>query len=183
MKRKAISKKTRFEIFKRDGFTCQYCGATPPGALLQVDHIKAVAAGGTNDPTNFVTSCQPCNLGKGSTDLDVVPRSLADMARETEEREAQILGYQQVMERRRLRIEEELWRVAEVIETGSSELGMSRQWTSSIRRFNERLGVHLVLEAAHIARGKYTYGGKRTFLYFCGICWAHIRRIDEEANQ
>lgn len=35
-KRKSISKKVRFEVFKRDGFSCQYCGATPPGALLHV---------------------------------------------------------------------------------------------------------------------------------------------------
>ena len=31
--RKPISKKTRFEIFKRDGFSCRYCGAHPPEAV------------------------------------------------------------------------------------------------------------------------------------------------------
>lgn len=46
MARKAISKKTRFEVFKRDRFTCQYCGATPPGVLLHIDHIHPVAEGG-----------------------------------------------------------------------------------------------------------------------------------------
>ena len=33
--REAVSKKRRFDVFKRDGFTCQYCGATPPGVLLK----------------------------------------------------------------------------------------------------------------------------------------------------
>ena len=59
--RKGISKKTRFDVFKRDLFACQYCGAHPPGVLLHVDHIVAVASGGTNDKDNLVTACQPCN--------------------------------------------------------------------------------------------------------------------------
>lgn len=84
--RKAISKKARFEIFKRDGFSCLYCGATPPAAILQVDHVHAVANGGSNDAGNLVTSCQNCNLGKGATPLGLVPRSLSAMAAETKER-------------------------------------------------------------------------------------------------
>jgi HNH endonuclease len=68
--RKAISKKTRFEVFKRDGFACQYCGATAPDVVLHVDHINPVAGGGDNDILNLVTSCEPCNLGKGARTLD-----------------------------------------------------------------------------------------------------------------
>ena len=47
--RKDISKKTRFEIFKRDSFTCQYCGRKAPDVLLVIDHIEPVSKGGTND--------------------------------------------------------------------------------------------------------------------------------------
>ena len=54
-KRKSISKKNRFEVFKRDSFTCQYCGASAPDVLLEVDHIKPVASGGTNDILNLIT--------------------------------------------------------------------------------------------------------------------------------
>lgn len=174
-KRKSLSKKTRFEVFKRDGFKCQYCGAHPPSVLLHVDHIKPVAEGGRNDHDNLVTACEPCNLGKGARSLSVVPESLADKAKNIAEREEQLRGYQQILESKRDRIEEELWRVAEVVDPGSSESGMNRDWTTSIRRFNEKLGVHAVLEAADIARAKYPYGGKRTFLYFCGICWNLVR--------
>ena len=45
-KRKPISKKLRFEIFKRDKFTCQYCGKMAPDVVLEVDHIKPVCKGG-----------------------------------------------------------------------------------------------------------------------------------------
>ena len=64
MARKALSKKIRFEVFKRDSFTCQYCGAQAPDVILHADHIQPVAGGGTNDLLNLVTSCAQCNLGK-----------------------------------------------------------------------------------------------------------------------
>ena len=69
-KRKTISKKNRFEIFKRDKFICQFCGNTPPGVVLEIDHIKPVCEGGTNELINLVTSCFDCNRGKGPRELD-----------------------------------------------------------------------------------------------------------------
>jgi hypothetical protein len=68
-KRKSLSKKIRFEILKRDSFTCQYCGARAPDVLLQVDHIASVASGGLNEPLNLITSCAACNGGKGARAL------------------------------------------------------------------------------------------------------------------
>jgi hypothetical protein len=177
-KRLALSKKTRFEVFKRDGFACQYCGGHPPEVVLHVDHIRPVADGGTNVIDNLVSACQPCNAGKGARLLSAVPQSLAEKAKAVAEREEQLRGYQAVLEAKLERIEDELWRVAEVIDPGSSESGMKRDWTASIRRFNERLGLHEVLEAAGLARDRYPYGGKRTFLYFCGICWNRIRALE-----
>lgn len=68
-KRKTIGKKLRFEVFKRDNFTCQYCGAKAPDVILHVDHISPVSKGGDNDILNLVTSCQDCNLGKGAREI------------------------------------------------------------------------------------------------------------------
>lgn len=68
--RKAISKSLRFEVFKRDSFTCQYCGAKAPDVILQVDHVHPVAAGGDNELLNLTTSCVPCNAGKRDKTLD-----------------------------------------------------------------------------------------------------------------
>ena len=64
-KRQPISKKTRFEVFKRDKFTCQYCGRMAPSVVLEIDHIKPVRSGGDNSILNLVTSCFDCNRGKG----------------------------------------------------------------------------------------------------------------------
>lgn len=70
LKRQPIKKSVRFEVLKRDSFTCQYCGGKAPDIVLHIDHIKPVAAGGGNDIMNLITSCQPCNLGKGVRRID-----------------------------------------------------------------------------------------------------------------
>jgi hypothetical protein len=69
MVRQAIRKSVRFEIFKRDSFTCQYCGAKSPDVVLEIDHITPVADGGTNDILNLVTACRACNAGKSDRRL------------------------------------------------------------------------------------------------------------------
>ena len=68
-RRKAIPKKVRFEVFKRDKFTCTYCGRKAPDVVLEVDHIIPVAEGGKNDIMNLTTSCRDCNRGKGKRTL------------------------------------------------------------------------------------------------------------------
>jgi len=69
-KRRGLSPKIRFEVFKRDGFRCQYCGAVAPDVLLQADHIRPVADGGDDDITNLITACAECNSGKAARLLD-----------------------------------------------------------------------------------------------------------------
>lgn len=67
--RKPLSKKLRFEVFKRDAFTCQYCGKKAPDVVLEVDHIKPVSKGGKNELLNLVTACFECNRGKRNIEL------------------------------------------------------------------------------------------------------------------
>lgn len=69
VKREPLSKKIRFEVFKRDSFTCQYCGSKAPDVILEVDHIKPVKEGGDNDLMNLITSCFNCNRGKGKREI------------------------------------------------------------------------------------------------------------------
>jgi hypothetical protein len=69
MPRKPLSKRTRFEILKRDGMRCRYCGATPLQSKLHVDHVVPLAEGGPDDPTNLITACADCNLGKSKVPL------------------------------------------------------------------------------------------------------------------
>ena len=67
--RRTITPALRFEVFRRDSFTCQYCGRRAPKVILHVDHIVPVVAGGTNDLANLRTACSVCNEGKGARRL------------------------------------------------------------------------------------------------------------------
>ena len=175
-KRVALSKKTRFDVFKRDRFECQYCGAHPPGVLLHVDHVTAVANGGTNATDNLVTACQPCNAGKGARSLTVIPESFAVKAKRVAESEAQLAGYQAILSAKRDRIDWDMWQVAELIERGCGISGMRSDWLGSVKRFNESLGVHEVMLSAESANERHSSLSKQNrFRYFCGICWKKIK--------
>ena len=53
---------TRFNVFLRDKFTCQYCGDKKD---LTFDHLLPKSRGGLTDWNNVVTACSSCNVRKG----------------------------------------------------------------------------------------------------------------------
>jgi 5-methylcytosine-specific restriction endonuclease McrA len=57
---------TRFNLFLRDEFCCQYCGAKGD---LTFDHVVPRARGGITSWTNVVAACGTCNLRKGAKSL------------------------------------------------------------------------------------------------------------------
>jgi 5-methylcytosine-specific restriction endonuclease McrA len=60
---------TRYHVFLRDNFCCQYCGASLPAKDLTFDHIIPRCRGGMTTWKNVVTCCQKDNLFKGSRSL------------------------------------------------------------------------------------------------------------------
>jgi len=64
--RKAISKKIRVEVFKRDGYICGYCedGKRKKVTSLAIDHIIPLRYGGFHGVENFITACRKCNRDK-----------------------------------------------------------------------------------------------------------------------
>jgi 5-methylcytosine-specific restriction endonuclease McrA len=57
---------TRFNVFLRDRFTCQYCGEDFPSHELTFDHVIPRSRGGRTVWENVVTACSSCNLLKGN---------------------------------------------------------------------------------------------------------------------
>lgn len=57
---------SRKNIFKRDKYTCQYCGIDLCDKTATVDHITPKSKGGSTSWTNLVTACKDCNLYKGN---------------------------------------------------------------------------------------------------------------------
>ena len=68
--RNALSKKVRFEIFKRDSFTCQYCGDKFSTKNLTLDHVVPVSKDGPKSWTNVVAACRECNQKKANRTPD-----------------------------------------------------------------------------------------------------------------
>lgn len=68
-RRRAMPAKRRFEVLRRDGFRCVYCGLKASESELHVDHVVPVVDGGSDELSNLVTACIDCNLGKGKTRL------------------------------------------------------------------------------------------------------------------
>ena len=57
---------TRFNVFLRDRFHCQYCSGDFATNELTFDHVIPKSRGGRTSWTNVVTACSPCNLLKGN---------------------------------------------------------------------------------------------------------------------
>jgi hypothetical protein len=63
------SLRLRFQVLKRDNFSCVKCGASPAkdqNIVLNIDHIKPWSKGGITEISNLQTLCQGCNLGKSN---------------------------------------------------------------------------------------------------------------------
>lgn len=76
----AVTKRTRYEVLRRDNHTCRYCGGRAPEVVLTVDHVVPVALGGGDDPSNLVAACRDCNVGKASSRPDT--ELVADVAQD-----------------------------------------------------------------------------------------------------
>lgn len=174
MSRKPLSKRLRFDVFKRDGFSCQYCGATPPKVVLEVDHINPVALGGEDEIDNLVTACFACNRGKSANPLSVVPQSLAEKAAEVAEREEQLKGYQDILAAKRERVEDDIWTV---FYRWREQESTTHERFNSVKRFIEQLGLDDVLDSVDITLAANIRSERKEFLYFCKVCWNKIRAM------
>lgn len=179
-KRRAIRLVDRFEVFKRDEFACQYCGRTPPGVLLQIDHVVAVAAGGDNTPDNLVTSCVECNIGKGAKELGAIrPIPSTERTEELRERAEQLRQYNAVLLARRKAEEETVTRIGSYWFEMRGEPGFvfGHGRVPSIKTFLRFLTEAEILDAADIALDRFGHNHSDTtaWKYFCGVCWKRIR--------
>lgn len=174
--RKPIPKSVRFEVFKRDMFTCQYCGRKAPEVVLEIDHIIPVAEGGTNDFVNLVTSCMDCNRGKGKKKLNddsaliKQRKEMERMAERQEQAKMLALWKQSLVEADNELIEylHDRW----ISMTGYE---LSDSGLRNLHAYYRRFGFELVDEAMEIAVYKYfrdsKFTAQKAFDKVGGICY------------
>ena len=184
-KRTQIPKSVRFEVFKRDKFTCQYCGASAPDVILEVDHIKPVAKGGTNDILNLVTACRDCNRGKTDKELSdnssvAIQKQQLDLMQERREQLGMMLQWRSELEKE---IEEEIDYI-EGIFINRTRAGFNANGRNGIRVLIKRFGFNEVIESTDISLDKYyrrDSDWENAFKKIGGICYNRKKARDGDA--
>lgn len=171
----SVSKRTRFEVLRRDSHACQYCGEVAPNVVLHIDHVIPVSLGGEDKPGNLVTACKDCNSGKSSIAPDSpLVQSISDKAA------AYVLGMQDKMTRFRAQFESfddyldeftqtwEAWRNS----TGDT-ISLPADYELSLFRWHSMgipvRAITLAIPKAMSKRG--LRGDHAEFVYMAGIVW------------
>lgn len=173
--RKSISKKVRFEVFKRDLFKCQYCGSEPPSVRLELDHIQPASKGGENDLDNLITACFDCNRGKSNNLLSSIPASLKEKAEQELELEDQLKAIKKIKAAKKRRVNRDIRAVESVFSAAFESSLFSESFKVSMRtQFLPKLGVDDLIENMEIAVSRIN-DPEKAVKYFCGINWNAIR--------
>lgn len=177
----AVSKKIRFDVFKRDRFTCQYCGSTPPSVILELDHVDPKANGGLDLLENLVTACFDCNRGKSDKLLTAVPPSLEEQANILKEREDQLKAYRRQRAAVHKRQNADIALIERVFGDSFPNRFFVDRFKNSIRRnFLPHFTAEALADDMSQACDRMRYP-EAAIKYFCGICWRKIKRNNGDA--
>ena len=188
MARKPLSKAIRFEVFKRDKFTCQYCGASAPEVILEVDHIKPVSKGGTDDILNLVTACRDCNRGKTNRVLSdnttvIVQKKRLEEMQERREQLEMVMKWRDELE---MELLEECVYIQDLFLKGEDR-HFTNHGIETCKRLIKQFGFIEVCEACEIALDHY-HSGRYSDIDFAwnkvgGICYNRKKAGVQNAKQ
>lgn len=178
----AVSKRVRFEVLRRDGNRCRYCGASAAdGAVLTIDHVTPVALGGSDDPSNLVTACRDCNAGKTSAAPDEA--IVADVA-------ADALRWAAAMKRAAAEFDDYRGQVDRVASAVRDEWMRELDWrgnpkvpplgyAESVEQWlRAGLSGDEIVALVAVAQARRASDPWR---YFAGCCWTRVRQLQERA--
>ena len=175
----AVSKRTRFEVLRRDDYTCRYCRSTEN--TLTIDHVVPEALGGGNDPSNLVAACRDCNAGKSSTSPDehVVAQVAEDAIRWSAARREAFAA----MRTERHCFDDVLssfhksW-----LDWDKSGVMLPHDWDSSVTHWlKSGLSIDDVKEALGIALGS-RCNSRAVFRYMAGVVYNWLREGDRRTS-
>lgn len=179
----AVSKRLRFEILRRDQYTCRYCGAKAPDVPLRVDHVIPESLGGTDESDNLVTACEPCNTGKTSIapDSPIVADVAADALRWA--RAMALASAERVIEHARM---QKLYTAFDDEWTNwtngyGDTCPRPARWKDTIDQLL-RAGLTMddLIELIDVAMSS---RADDTWRYWCGCCWKRLRKLQERAAE
>lgn len=182
-----LSKRQRFEILRRDGHRCKYCGRTADEVKITVDHVTPIALGGTNVPENLAAACSDCNNGKSSVPADAaMVAEVADDAMRWAvawKQASSEMGMESTQKSKAAdKVKARLAKLAK--ESYGRPLAMPGDAAASVIRWIELgLPIEKINELADytVSRRNIPLDGK--WRYFSGCCWSALRQIEERTRQ
>jgi len=181
--KRSLSKVIRFEVFKRDSFSCQYCGQKPPVVILEIDHIHPISLGGDNSQANLITACFDCNRGKSARLLNQVIDPISSQMEKEKERIKQLKEYNTFLISKRKKIDKAIEDVGiywfNIFKDEKDKYCFGESRIPSIKKFLETLPVEKIKEAMDIAHLRIDLEDDGSdfhiWKYFCGVCWGMIK--------
>lgn len=179
----AVSKRTRYEVLRRDSFLCRYCRAE--GTQLTVDHVVPVALGGTDAPDNLVAACRDCNAGKAASSPDeaTVAQVSDDAVRWAAAMRLAAKKRARSRKAARTYVEkfDEVWRRWHWGEE-QHEVPRPADWPISVEAFyTAGLPIEELTDSILIACSRQTLTIDRVWRYMCGIAWNKLADIQKDA--
>jgi len=184
----AVSKRLRYEVLRRDSYTCRYCGAKAPDVAITVDHVLPVALGGSDDPSNLAAACDSCNGGKTSSSPDAplvadvaedalkwaaaMSRAQAAMIADIETREADRSQFQEWWDG---------WGRGE----GAARTLIPKDptWWVTVDQFIAAgLPLAVLKDCIDRAMTRQKVQDENKFKYMCGIAWSKVTEMQKAAS-
>lgn len=181
----AVTKRTRYEVLRRDGNACRYCGQMAPEVKLTIDHVMPKSLGGSDDPPNLVAACMDCNAGKASSNPDSA--LMAEVSDDALRYAAALqAAADEMVNTYRVQSEEEqafydAWMCW--TNTRDATFPLPADWSASVREWL-RIGLPLeVLDAAIPIAMHSAAPFDSKFRYFAGICRNKAEALTARAKE
>lgn len=145
-----------------------------------MDHILPVCQGGTNEPENLITSCEPCNQGKAGKTIEQAVPTEEDRLRLAQERNEQVASFEAAKKAREARdqirqLVLEFW--CEQTGRDSADIGT----ITTVVRYVDEFGMELVMEWIEKAVLKVgSWNDKKIGMYVSGIRRNHLEEMEPE---
>lgn len=169
-----VSKRTRFEVLRRDNYTCRYCRSTD--GVLTIDHVVPVALGGSDDSSNLVAACKDCNAGKSSTAADA--STVADVT-------ADALRWAAAIRRAADEYQEDRAALLAALAPIEHDYGryLPPDWTASVANWLRRgLPAEEAHECVAVAVTNTNVRMDSIFAYACGVARKKLEPIEARAR-
>jgi hypothetical protein len=181
--------RVRYEVLRRDGYTCRYCGAKAPDVELDVDAVVPGSLGGSHkDPANLVTACKACNNGKSSSSPDApLVAEVSEVALQWAQavRQAQAGALADLEAREADRRQFAKWWDGWTYEHDGERRAVDRpaDWEHTVDQLvSAGLPMPLLKECISRAMGRERVRNSEKFRYMCGVAWRKLAEIQEAAR-